>query len=263
MAKAKNETNSNGAAPKTDLAKREMGTALSTDMLDEIYAGLTVAQSQTIVPGGNPLLKLDKASGEWNVGLNNEPCQEGSIWMIDPRSLEHGYICWDSDTATKLGEVMTPMYDRNRPKPALPAPIQGHPYKEQRAFAAVCMNGDHEGLTALYRASSVGAIKGVDPLVTAIRVQINKAKEAGVKSNDDLYVYPLVQLGSSDYKHSNPAYGRIWNPIFTVVGWANHQGKERPVAASPVDVPHVPKPQPEAAPVQRKAPSRTRKPAAA
>jgi hypothetical protein len=248
---AKNPNGNTG----TDVANLSGSTALSVEMLDEIYGGLTESQSQTVVPGGNPIIKLNKNTGEWEIGINNEPIQEGSRWLIDPRLIAHGYVCW-SDTAVKLGEVMVPMWDKTQPKPPMPQPINGFPFKDQMGFVAVALDGSHEGVTGVFRNSSVGAIKGVSQLVTDIRLRLRKAKEEGVAHTDDLYVNPIIRLGSYSYKHSNASFGSIYNPVFAIGGWANHKGDIQ--GAGKAEGPAAPNPPKPAPTAERKGPSRDR-----
>jgi hypothetical protein len=129
----------------------------------------------------------------------------------------HGYSCWTANPDPKvkntlLGEVMVSIQEA---KPLMPDPINGYPFKEQRVFDLKCILGDDEGVEATYKNSSIGGLRGVDNLLAALQKQILV---------DPTKLVAIVQLESSPYEHTS--FGRIYNPIFNVVGWADMDGNE-------------------------------------
>lgn len=75
------------------------------------------------------------------------------------------------------------------------------------------MDGEDAGRKVQFKNGSVGTMKAMKKLEDAIKVQLRSNRA---------YPCPVIQLESESYKHSD--YGRIQNPIFTIVDWANLQG---------------------------------------
>jgi len=230
------------------IAKRSTSTALSNDLADRLLAGIEESQATTIIAGGGKdLMKLDKSDGTWTIGQSNEPMQVGSSWWINLLSLSHGFVCWSNYEGTrkneKLGEVMCPM---SEPKPPKPAPIEGFAFGEQRSFEAVCLNGADQGAEVLFKNGSGGTMKAMKKLEDAIKGQLR---------SDRAFPCPVIQFKSEPYKHGD--YGKIQNPIFEIVDWADLDGNLKSDGAPEAAAPD-PKPAP--APAAAKA-ARPAKPA--
>lgn len=223
-----------------DIVKRTNGSMieLSEDLAARLLAGIEDSQAKTMVAGGGKdLIKLAKGDGSWSIGQADTPMQIGSKWWINLLSICHGYICWSNYPGARknerLGEVMCPM---SEPKPPKPGDIDGFPFKEQRSFEAICLNGEDAGTEVMFKNGSTGTLKGMKKLEDAIKAQIRVNWR---------FSCPVVQFKSERYKHGD--YGWIWNPIFEVVDWANQKGDllSAQTAGSP-------KPESEAAPVTSK-----------
>lgn len=156
----------------------------------------------------NQYLKLDKG-GYWCFGAEETEVEEGSIWAINPMTLAVGYVAWGDGEL--LGEEMVPASDTPLMRSNLPD--VGAPWKPQVGLQLVCTNGEDEGVTVVYKASSKGGQKAFKQILDAIV----KQAESGTDK-----VVPLVTLEVDSYKHKE--FGKIYTPELEVVDWANMDG---------------------------------------
>lgn len=187
-------------------------------------------------------LKMDKG-GSWSFGADEEEVAEDATIFVDPMGFVHGWQCWaDTDLpgvqSELLGEEIVPMYE---PLPARPekVPQNGRAWNELRGLSAVL--GDQK---LVYSTTSVGGCKAVATLAEAILAQYKKAPSKLVAE---------VSLSSDSYKHKNKTYGKIFVPVFEVVGW--HSKLPEVQAAEPTP---APAPAKKAAPAAKKAPAKKR-----
>lgn len=172
--------------------------------------------------GDSQFIKMSKA-GEWMYGQDETDVQEGSIWAVDPRSIQKGFVAWDDGTL--MGEEMSPIFGGGPAilKHQLPA-IDGGSWKEQIGFTMVCTNGDDEGTQCVFKTSSKGGRKAVKKYMSELQGQMT--------DNPDNCV-ALVNLETDFYKHKE--YGRIYNPILIVTKWVTLD--TAPAAASEEEPP--------------------------
>ena len=45
-------------------------------------------------------------------------------------------------------------------------------------------------------------------------------------------MFPVVRLNWTEYEHSNPRYGKIWNPVFDIVGWSQRDKIDQALQAA-------------------------------
>ena len=130
-------------------------------------------------------------------GQENIEVQEGSRWIVNVMSLEHGWTCWvDDGSKNKLaGEVMAPV---NVPRPPKPPPVDGTDYKEQRNMELKCLDGEDAGTEVMYKASSYGGIKASLKLMDEIYRQL---------ARDPHHPCPVLELRSDSYPHSQVGAG--------------------------------------------------------
>jgi hypothetical protein len=195
--------------------------AYDPDFTKALLGGLTESRVVIQAAGGKPYLRLLR-DGHWAYGQGDTEVQEGSHWAINVRTLAWGWVCWTNRPAgqknEKLGQVMGPMTASRPPKPE---PIEGWQFSEAVAFEALCLDGEDVGTEVLYMGNSVGAMRAFTKLRDDIiaQLQLNPAAPC-----------PVVTLEQEDYKHNS--YGKIYNPIFNVTGWADLNG----VVAAPGQV---------------------------
>lgn len=204
------------------------------EFAQQLMNGIAESRASTILSGGGtPLLRLLKR-GNWVFGMENEEVQGGSRWIVNPMSLAHGYCCWvetaGNDKNKLRGEVMVSI---TKPKPALPPPIEGTPYKEQRAFNLKCYDGEDAGTEVTYKTNSDGGMKAFDKLILAIQQRLVA---------DPLHCCPVLVLGAESYDH--PKWGETWKPIFDIVSWSDMNGElagEPPRVTKPAEPPPAPR----------------------
>ena len=227
-----------------DLVKKSFAstslTSFDDDAAAQLLAGIEDSQAQTAVPGdGVDLIKLDKSDGSWGMGQSTDPVQDGAQFWLNILSMCHGHVCWSNYEGKRknerLGEIMAPM---SAPKPAKPQPIDGFPFKEQRSFECICLNGEDAGRKVKFSNGSVGTLKAFKKLEDAVKVQLRKNRN---------YPCPVIEFESEKYRHGD--YGWIQNPIFVIVDWADLQGNrlsEQGEGQEAVAAPTAPKPAPAA-----------------
>ena len=189
-----------------DLAKANGGLPAN---ISAMVSGL-VAASDTVSTGGFLFMKLAKGTGEFVYGPEEIEVEDGSIWAINPMSLQYGWVAWGDKahgTAGKnLGEHMgpasKPIYDQ-----ASLRDVEGS-WSQQVGFDLACTNGEDEGTTCRYLTNSFGGKKAWKAVLDAVVKKLT--------DGDPEYV-PLVRLSSTSYKHDE--YGKIHNPEFIITGW--------------------------------------------
>lgn len=178
------------------------------------------AMSMPSVGGEFQFLKMDKNNGDWLFGAEETLVEPDSLWAVNPMSVKHGYVAWDTNGGgAPVQEVMVPF---NRPLPALdtlPVLGMGSPdkktgrteqleYQRQNSVMLACISGEDEGVTVEYKQSSTGAMKLFGALVNSLMDQLGK---------DPDKIVPVGHLTFEKYKHKQ--YGTIHNPIFKIVEW--------------------------------------------
>ena len=233
-----------------DKTKGGLVAGIGGDLLAKMQSGIANSRAITIISGGKPYIRMLKDSN-WVYGQRDEEVQDGSSWAINPLSLAHGWCCWsnnpEGDNPNKmLGEVMVPIHE---PQPAMPAPVDGFPYTAQRSFDLRCLDGDDVGVECLYKNNSRGGLNAVDKLLAALQVQLEK---------DPLFPCPVVQLLSEHYNHTK--YGRIYTPVFDIVGWCNMNGAMAGQSELPLGEPRPQQPKPSKPAPEEPAPTARRRP---
>lgn len=172
------------------------------------------AQAIPVSAGGAQFLKMDKGNGEWVFGQEETLAEEGSLWAVNPASMMHGWVAWDTDSGgAPVQEIMVSI---NRPLPAtgsLPPLGTGKTgkqleYQQQRSVQIVCIEGEDKGTVCEYKQSSVGAMKLFAEFTNALLAQLE---------NDPDHIVAVIKLESDSYKHKK--YGRIYNPVWPVQEW--------------------------------------------
>ena len=108
-----------------------------------------------------------------------------------------------------------------------------------------CVKGDDKGLETVYKNNSLGFRKAFDKLLADIRSRY---------VIDQQFYWPVIELLTSDYPHKK--YGKIFEPIFNIVGWADAEGQmqtAKPRAIAPIKP--EPAPEPAAEPAGEPAPA--------
>ena len=158
---------------------------------------------------GRDLLKICQDDGTWIYGMDEMELDATDRIAVDPSSFQHGFVSWKESKIA--GEVMVGIGDVLPVESALPT--TGKEWKRQYSFEAVTL--DH-GDELLFKNSSMGAAKAIKTLFK----QLQKA----ISTHPNYYV-PVMTLSSNSYVNKNYANKTIYNPIFTVVDWADVNGE--------------------------------------
>lgn len=160
---------------------------------------------------GTVIIKMDK-TGHWVFGADQTEVEDGSQWAINPFSFIHGFIAWGDGEV--LGEKMVPI---SEPLPELDNAPGGakRGWEMQVGLSMKCISGDDEGMEARYTTTSVGGKRAVQTLGAAIadHIESNPAEPVAI-----------VDLKKEHYSHKS--YGRIYTPVFDIVGWMGMGGEE-------------------------------------
>lgn len=171
--------------------------------------------SSEIVGSGDVLLKMDK-TGTWVFGADQTEVQEGSRWAVNPFSFTHGFIAWGEGEV--LAEKTVPITQPLPEVDAAPAAAK-RGWETQVGMSLKCLNGEDEGLDARYNVTSLGGKKAVQSLAVAIAEQCDR---------DPSQPVPVVELKKDHYQHKS--YGRVYTPVFEVVGWISMDGPSEDAA---------------------------------
>ena len=235
------------AAPKSkEKDQREMNdiavrpnTGIGLINRDDLAKSLNTAAAQMPAVGGDKqyikMLTKGRDAGTWVFGQQETEVEADSLWAVNPASIKHGYVAWDSDKGgAPVQEIMMPI---NRPLPSkdsLPVLPPGTPskkapnvpvdleYADQRSFDAVCISGADEGVTVEYKQSSAGSMKLFSKVVNALLDQVSKGDA----------IVAVGKWGFSSYDHKT--YGEIYNPEFEIVEWRTMDDTSAPEAPAEV-----------------------------
>lgn len=204
--------------------------ALNEDLAAKLMRGIGESRATTVIgSGGKPFLRLLR-HGVWVYGQEDMDVQEGSRWVVNPLSIQHGYSCWtkydDKRKNELLGEAMTPIWDA---KPAHPEPINGFGWGEQRSIELKCITGEDEGIEVTYKISSTGGMRAIDGLLSDMQSQL---------ANNRAFPCPVLELEVDSYQHTS--WGKVFVPELKLVGWADMNGNVMPeggakAVAAPAD----------------------------
>jgi hypothetical protein len=195
------------------------------------------AVSMPSVGGDQQYLKMltkGRDAGTWVYGQEETEVEEGSLWAINPLSIKHGYVAWDTHAGgAPVQEIMVSINRQLPSKDSLPVLPPGTPskkapnvpvdleYADQRSLDAVCISGADEGVTVEYKQSSAGSMKLFSKVVNALLDQVSKGDA----------IVAVGKWGFSSYDHKT--YGEIYNPEFEIVEWRTVEDTSAPSAEAP------------------------------
>lgn len=183
--------------------------------IQSLKQGLSNVAATMPTKGGDPFLRMGK-DGEWMYGAENVEVEEGSLWAVNPMSLQHGFACWTDYTDSKksnelVGERMVQMTAPLPGRHDLPDTGEWNDrWTEQLSFQLKCVSGEDKGEQALYKTTSVGGIRVIRKLIDAIMAQLDADPSKPV---------PVIVLDSDSYPHKK--WGKIYTPVFDIKHWAS------------------------------------------
>lgn len=197
---------------------------LPANILSMATALVQSASQAGAASGTDAFMKFTKF-GEWVFGVEGTEVQEGSVWAVNPRGFRHGWTAWGTKEhgtdGQNVGESMVPATHPMPQEGSLPA-VKGE-WAKAIGIQLRCTNGEDEGIQVMFKSNSHGGRKAYASLLQTVAARI----QAGHAD-----CMPLVKLTGDSYQHKT--YGKIYNPVIEVVGWANH-ADETPVSASVTD----------------------------
>lgn len=172
--------------------------------------------------GGEQYMKMTKF-GEFVFGAENLEVEEESTWAINPTQFTHGWICWGTKEhgtdGEMLGEIMA---SANGPIPEEASlPEARGKWTKQVGILLRCLDGEDEGIQAVFKTNSKGGTKAYTALVSAVLAEFNAKSE---------YVVPVVKLVAAHYDHKT--YGKIFTPKFEIVDWMSMDGLKEAVGVA-------------------------------
>lgn len=208
------------------------------DALAHLRQNLGAVRNRLPEAGGKPFLRM-LTDGDWVFGKEDNAIEEGGEVIANPLSIKQGFCCWtDRGNNVKnknMGDEMFALNEKAPMKSELPVyhdeesgpnPLT---WKEQVQIDLKFLGSKYKGQEVLYKTSSVGGLRAMGELIEAVLGRL-----AGGTS----YVCPIIALGCEHYQHPN--WGRTYNPVFTVVGWADMHGNEEEEGEAPPQVEEKP-----------------------
>jgi hypothetical protein len=204
----------------TSIALGGTGTGLMSR--EDLAKSLNNASMAMPTVGGDKqyikMLTKGRDAGTWVYGQQETEVEGASLWAINPHSIKHGFVAWDTNGGgAPVQELMLSINRQLPSKDTLPELPMGTPdkngraeiltYQDQRSFDAVCISGEDEGTVVEYKQSSVGAMKLFGKIINGLLTQVEKGEE----------IVPVGKWSFSTYKHTK--YGEIYNPEFEIVEW--------------------------------------------
>ncbi len=209
----------------------EVATTTSKGVLPAMAtfaAGLNnVATTLKAGATGTPFLKM--SGGEWLFGQEDLEVEEGSIWAVNPLSLQHGWASWrgekraKKDGAKLLGEEMVSISEPKAARNSLPShteepedddddAAERHDWGEQMSVQLTCISGSDKGQNVLYKSSSRGFMNLMAEYVQELSARV---------SQGDSDVVAVVKLETDSYKHKT--YGKTYVPKWNYVEWRGQE----------------------------------------
>lgn len=154
---------------------------------------------------------LGMKNGIFHYGQEKIEVEEGSLWAINPYSIQHGFACWGDGEL--LGEVMS-RFDQPPPRQDELQDF-GQPWAQQIGMQLKCIDGEDAGVTVEYKSTSIGMRNAAKALIDLIVQQAQ---------NDPEHIVPVVELLTDSYHHKK--YGEIFYPVLDPVQWLTMAGPD-------------------------------------
>jgi len=167
-------------------------------------------QSAPKTTGGVQYLKMNQVgsplAGELTYGAEGTPVEDGSLWVVNPFGIQHGFILRDGGSVNN--EIYAPI---TQPLPSELPPARGQEQWRQSYMAQmVCISGEDLGTLVEYSGDAGGVVKLFrDVLLPAIESQIDV---------DPNKILPAVSFEVTSY-YSNKQKKDIYEARGTIEKW--------------------------------------------
>jgi hypothetical protein len=172
------------------------------------------------VRGGGGYINFSK--GEWSLGRERAPLDLNAVWLMNPATLQHGWICWRNSAIAH--EVLLPIGTQlpaevSLPPVPPPGPDEAEGYQYQIGFSSTCIEGpytkDADNNTGHFKSSSIGGTGAIQKLIDDLNARMDECDVTGSE-----FYYPVIQFDTSFYNHK--VRGKIWVPLINVVGFSDN-----------------------------------------
>lgn len=187
------------------------GTAVSTGQEYDPYA----AYGESATRGIGTLLKF--AKGHWSAGKEGAAVKEGTRFYANMAGIRVGWQRWEDGKPSD--ERMVLMVTGARPplrsslgdhdKDLWDEDSQGKP-RDPWQFTNELPLVSEDGEELVFSTSSKGGINAIGELCIAY------SKGRKMKPADAV---PVIEIGTSSYKHSDKTFGTIYTPVLKLVDW--------------------------------------------
>jgi hypothetical protein len=169
----------------------------------------TTKNAVGVEAGGKQFLKLAKGQDYWVYGQKDTEVEGGSLWAINPMSLQTGFVAWKQSKpiGKRMGSIFNPPIRRDELEDV------GAPWDEAVAFDLVCISGEDTGVECQYNANSYGGRKAFTFIMDEMMKQ---------SAIDPGKLVPVVELVTDSYVHKD--YGKTYNPVFEIKEWRAMDG---------------------------------------
>jgi hypothetical protein len=179
--------------------------------------------------GSDQYMKMNR-QGEFVYGAENTEVEEGSRWAVNPMAFQHGFTAWGTEAygneGTNVGEVLVPFTSPMPQEADLPE-VKGN-WSKAVQLQLRCLTGEDEGIQALWKSNALGGRKAYAALMQALMQHLEEDQTTPVA---------VVELEADSYTHTK--YGKIFTPVFKVVGWNAMDSAAAPAEAEPEPEPEL------------------------
>ena len=215
-ADANDNHNNRGTVVPTPASEALTSLAALGTVLNNVDTRTVVGRSRT------PMLQFKReGSGTWQFGQKATVVEPGSKWAVNPTTFEWGFISF-SDANKVVGEHLVSI---SQAKPDVTKlPDMGFNWNEQWGVSMKCIDGVDADVEVVFKSTTLGGIKAIAELINKVRDRLNGGQHGGK-------VVPIVQCEKASYPHSQ--YGRVWEPVMTIVDWMPLAGPAPAPESSP------------------------------
>lgn len=169
------------------------------------------------------LMFFSGRTGLYSYNVDEVTASANSVWAFNPRTFIHGYAAWGE------GEILEEHTVNMFSPPIEKSTLQHLTYSDENGKTATakwapvrgceiqCIAGDDIDAACLLKGASQSFASAMAKIYKAISRRV-------IEKETD--IVPLVELKNSSYTHKIKSRGVIYNPAFSIVGWA-------PMADSP------------------------------
>lgn len=206
----------------------------------ELKARLQQARQQAPANTGVQYLKMNQfgvpLEGRITYGADGTEMEQDSEWVVNWRSLEHGFILRDGASVTS--EAYNSVFD---PLPKDLRDTKGNEqWRQSYKGELACVSGEDIGVVVEYAGDAGGVVKFFKMIMQAIESQLDTDPET---------LYPFVTMEVKSY-YSNKQKKDIYEAVGKIVGWMDEaeMGEAAGKAAAAAEAEPAPEPEPDPEP---------------